>query len=126
MLRLTTSDLRPMTSPPDLTFPDFLRVDIRVGRVLTAAPNPKALKPAYVLTIDFGDDLGVKTSSAQLTVHYTPEELVGRLVVAVVNFPPKRVAGIKSEVLVLGVPDRDGAVVLLAPTHDVPLGGRMY
>lgn len=115
-----------MTQDSALTPEDFDRVDIRVGRVLTAAPNPKALKPAYVLTIDFGETLGVKTSSAQLTVHYTPEELVGRLVVAVVNFPPKRVAGIKSEVLVLGVPDRDGAVVLLAPTHQVPLGGRLF
>jgi tRNA-binding protein len=109
-----------------LTPQDFHRVDIRVGRILAAAPNPKALKPAYVLTVDFGKDLGVKTSSAQLTVHYTPEQLIGRLVVAVVNFPPKRVAGVKSEVLVLGVPDADGAVVLLEPTHDVPLGGRMF
>lgn len=115
-----------MTSTPDLTFPDFMRVDIRVGRILTAAPNPKALKPAYVLTIDFGAELGVKTSSAQLTVHYTPEQLVRRLVVAAVNFPPKRVAGVKSEVLVLGVPDGDGAVVLLEPTEDVPLGGRLF
>lgn len=112
--------------PELLSFPDFLAVDIRVGRILTAVPNPKALKPAYVLTVDFGAELGVKTSSAQLTVHYTPEQLVGRLVVAVVNFEPKRVAGVKSEVLVLGVPDRDGAVVLLVPTTDVPLGGRMF
>jgi len=109
-----------------LTPEDFDRVDIRVGRILTAEPNPKALKPAYVLTVDFGAELGVKTSSAQLTVHYTPEQLVGRLVVAVVNFPPKRVAGIKSEVLVLGVPDAEGAVVLLEPTQDVPLGGRLF
>jgi tRNA-binding protein len=111
---------------PALTPTDFLKTDIRVGRVLTAAPNAKAHKPAYVLTLDFGPELGVKTSSAQLTVHYTPEQLVGRLVVAVVNFEPKRVAGIKSEVLVLGVPDADGAVVLLEPTHEVPLGGRMF
>ena len=89
-------------------------------------PNPQALKPAYVLTIDFGEALGVKTSSAQLTVHYRPEHLVGQLVVAVVNFPPKRVAGVKSEVLVLGVPDADGAVVLLEPTTGVPLGGRLF
>lgn len=115
-----------MTQDTALTIEDFDRVDIRVGRILTAAPNPKALKPAYVLTIDFGAEFGVKTSSAQLTVHYTPEQLVGRLVVAVVNFPPKRVAGVKSEVLVLGVPDRDGAVVLLEPTEDVPLGGRLF
>ncbi|MBK6493549.1 MAG: tRNA-binding protein [Gemmatimonadetes bacterium] len=109
-----------------LSFDDFLAVDIRVGRILTAALNAKALKPAYVLTIDFGAELGIKSSSAQLTVHYTPEQLVGRLVVAVVNFAPKRIAGVKSEVLVLGVPDAEGAVVLLEPTHGVPLGGRMF
>ena len=109
-----------------LSFDDFLAVDIRVGRILTAALNAKALKPSYVLTIDFGAELGIKSSSAQLTVHYTPEQLVGRLVVAVVNFAPKRIAGVKSEVLVLGVPDADGAVVLLEPTHGVPLGGRMF
>jgi tRNA-binding protein len=118
-----------MTNPSHdspLTTHDFDRVDIRVGRVLTAAPNPKARKPAYVLTVDFGPALGIKTSSAQLTVHYTAEELVGRLVVAVVNFEPKRIAGVKSEVLVLGVPNADGAVVLLHPSHDVPLGGRLF
>ena len=109
-----------------ITFDDFQRVDIRVGRVQNATPNPKALKPAYILTVDFGPDLGIKTSSAQLTVHYTPEELIGRQVIAVVNFEPKRIAGVKSEVLVLGLPDEDGAVVLLQPTHDVPLGGRLY
>jgi tRNA-binding protein len=115
-----------MTPDSPLTFAEFDRVDIRVGRILTAEPNPKALKPAYILTVDFGEPLGVKTSSAQLTVHYTPDQLVGRLVIAVVNFPPKRVAGVKSDVLVLGVPDADGAVVLLAPTTDVPLGGRLF
>ncbi len=104
----------------------FEAVDIRVGRVTACEPNPKAHKPAYVLTIDFGPDVGLKTSSAQLTVHYTAEALVGRQVVAVVNFEPKRIAGVKSEVLVLGVPDEDGAVVLLQPTHDAPLGGRMF
>ncbi len=109
-----------------LTTHDFDRVDIRVGRVLTAALNPKAHKPSYVLTVDFGAELGIKTSSAQLTVYYTAEELVGRQVVAVVNFEPKRVAGVKSEVLVLGVPDADGAVVLLQPTTEVPLGGRLF
>lgn len=111
---------------PVITWQDFERIDIRVGRILTAEPNAKAHKPAYVLTLDFGPELGLKTSSAQLTVHYTPEQLMGRLVVAVVNFPPKRVAGVKSEVLVLGVPDADGAVVLLEPTQEVPLGGRMF
>jgi tRNA-binding protein len=114
-----------MTTPP-LTLDQFHAVDIRVGRILTAEPNPKAIKPAYVLTVDFGPELGIKSSSAQLTVHYTPEQLVGMQVVAVVNFEPKRVAGVKSEVLVLGVPDDNGAVVLLRPAHDVPLGGRMF
>lgn len=109
-----------------LSWDDFERVDIRVGRILTAAPNPKAQKPAYVLTVDFGSDLGVKTSSAQLTVHYEPEQLVGMQVVAAVNFEPKRIAGVKSEVLVLGLPDEQGAVVLLTPTREVPLGGRLY
>jgi tRNA-binding protein len=109
-----------------ISWDQFAAVDIRVGRVLTAEPNPKAHKPAVILTIDFGAELGVKTSSAQLTVHYTPEQLVGRQVIAVVNFEPKRVAGVKSEVLVLGLPDEDGAVVLLQPTEDVPLGGRMF
>ncbi len=109
-----------------ISWEDFARVEIRVGRILTAELNPKAHKPAYVLTLDFGSELGIKTSSAQLTVHYTPEQLVGRLVVAVVNFAPKRVAGVKSEVLVLGVSDADGAVVLLEPTQEVPLGGRLF
>lgn len=109
-----------------ITWDDFHRVDIRVGRILTAALNPEAKKPAYVMTVDFGAEFGVKTSSAQLTVHYTPEELVGRQVIAVMNFEPKRIAGVKSEVLLLGVPDAQGAVVLLAPTNEVPLGGRMF
>ena len=109
-----------------IAYDQFAAVDIRVGRILTAAPNTKAQKPAYILTIDFGPGLGVKTSSAQLTVHYTADQLVGRQVIAVVNFEPKRVAGVKSEVLVLGLPDEDGAVVLLQPTQDVPLGGRLY
>lgn len=110
----------------EITWEQFSAVDIRVGVVRTAEPNPKAQKPAYVLTVDFGAELGVKTSSAQLTVHYTAEELIGRQVIAVVNFPPKRVAGVKSEVLVLGLPDEHGAVVLLGPTKEVPVGGRLY
>ncbi|MEO5800573.1 MAG: tRNA-binding protein [Gemmatimonadales bacterium] len=114
-----------MTNPP-LTFESFLAVDIRVGRILSAKFNPKAIKPAYHLVLDFGPELGQKESSAQLTVHYTAEELVGREVVAVVNFEPKRIAGVKSEVLVLGVPDAEGAVVLLQPTTAVPLGGRLF
>lgn len=109
-----------------ITFDDFLRVDIRVGRIAAARFNPTAIKPAFHLEVDFGPEIGVKHSSAQLTVHYTAESLVGRLVVAVINFAPKRIAGVKSEVLVLGLPDPDGAVVLLRPDQDVPLGGRMF
>jgi tRNA-binding protein len=104
---------------------DFERVDMRVGRVLEAEPFPEARKPAYKLRIDFGP-LGIRRSSAQLTVHYGPEELRGRLVIAVLNFPPRQIGPVRSEVLVLGVPDPDGAVVLLEPSVDVPLGGRVF
>jgi len=104
---------------------DFERVDMRVGRVLEAEPFPEARKPAYKLRIDFGP-LGVRRSSAQLTVHYRPEELLGRLVIAVLNFPARQIGPVRSEVLVLGVPDPDGAVVLLEPSLDVPLGGRVF
>ena len=104
---------------------DFERVDMRVGRVLEAEPFPEARKPAYKLRIDFGP-LGIRRSSAQLTVHYRPDELRGRLVIAVVNFPPRQIGPVRSEVLVLGVPDPDGAVVLLEPRFDVPLGGRVF
>lgn len=104
---------------------DFERVDMRVGRVLTAEPFPEARKPAYKLRIDFGP-LGVRRSSAQLTAHYRPEELCGKLVIAVLNFPPRQIGPVRSEVLVLGVPDPDGAVVLLEPSVDVPLGGRVF
>ena len=104
---------------------DFDRVDMRVGRVLDAEPFPEARKPAYKLRIDFGP-LGIRRSSAQLTVHYRPEELLGRLVIAVLNFPPRQIGPVRSEVLVLGVPDPDGAVVLLEPSVDVPLGGRVF
>ena len=113
-----------MTEP--ISFEDFLRVDIRVGRITAARFNPTAIKPAFHLEVDFGAEIGIKHSSAQLTVHYTVASLIGRLVVAVINFPPKRIASVKSDVLVLGVPDPDGAVVLLLPDHDVPLGGRMF
>ena len=105
---------------------DFLKVDIRVGRIARAEDFPKARGPAYKLWIDFGPELGEKKTSAQLTRHYTLDALVGRQVVAVVNFPPKQVADFMSEVLVLGVPDEAGEVVLLQPAHDAPLGGRMY
>lgn len=104
---------------------DFERVDMRVGRVLEAEAFPQARKPAYKLRIDFGP-LGVRRASAQLTVHYRAEDLVGQLVVAVTNFPPRQIGPVRSEVLVLGVPDADGAVVLLGPTKDVPLGGRVF
>src|SRR3982074_2806327 len=104
---------------------DFERVDMRVGRVLMAEPFPEARKPAYKLRIDFGP-LGIRRCSAQLTVHYRPEELRGRLVVAVVNFPARQIGPVRSEVLVLGVPDPAGAVVLLEPSVEVPLGGRVF
>ena len=104
---------------------DFERVDMRVGRVLEAELFPEARKPAYKLRIDFGP-LGIRRTSAQLTVHYRPEELRGRLVIAVLNFPPRQIGPVRSEVLVLGVPDPEGAVVLLEPSVDVPLGGRVF
>nr|WP_205911822.1 tRNA-binding protein [Rhodobacter sp. SGA-6-6] len=103
-----------------------MKVDIRVGRIVRAEPFPEARKPAYRLWVDFGGDLGVKRSSAQITRHYTPEGLIGRQVMAVVNFPPRQIGPVMSEVLVLGVPDEAGEVVLLGPGHEVPLGGRMF
>ena len=107
-------------------FDDFMRVDIRVGEVVRAEPFPEARKPAIKLWIDFGPGIGERKTSAQLTVHYTPEALVGRRVVGVVNFPPRQIGKFMSEVLVLGVPDENGAVVLLTPDREVPLGGRMF
>lgn len=109
-----------------ITYDDFARVDIRVGVITRAEPFPEARKPAFRLWVDFGGELGEKKSSAQITRHYTLEGLVGRQVLAVVNFPPRQIGPVKSEVLVLGVPDEDGEVVLLTPGHDVPLGGRMF
>lgn len=111
---------------PEISWDDFERVDVRVGRVVEAEPFPEARKPAIKLLVDFGEAIGEKKTSARLTAHYDPEGLVGRQVVAVVNFPPKRIAGFKSEVLVLGVPDKSGEVVLLAPEREVPLGGKMF
>ena len=108
------------------TFADFERIDIRVGRIVRAEAFPEARKPAYKLTIDFGPDVGVKQSSAQLTRVYAAEALPGRLVLAVVNFPPRQIGPFRSEVLTLGVPDAEGAVVLIAPERDVPLGGRLF
>ncbi len=112
--------------PREISWEDFEKVYVRVGRVVEAEPFPEARKPSIKLAVDFGPEVGVKRTSAQLTVYYEPEELLGRQVVAVVNLPPKRIAGFKSEVLVLGVPDEDGAVVLLAPDREVPPGGRTF
>src|SRR3954463_14692699 len=106
-----------------ITFADFERVDIRVGRIVRAEPFPEARKPAYKLTIDFGPALGTRRSSAQLTQRYLREELEGRLVVAIVDSPPRQIGPFMSEVLILGVPDDTGAVILLSPDRDVPLGG---
>lgn len=111
---------------PEISWEDFEKVDIRVGEVTGAEPFPEARKPAIKLTVDFGPEVGEKRTSAQLTERYDPEALVGRQVVAVVNFPPKRIAGFKSEVLVLGVPGPSGEVVLLSPDFEVPPGGRMF
>ena len=113
-----------LNGEPMITFDDFLKVEIHTGTVLSARLNEKARKPAYVLEVDFGDALGVKTTSAQLTDRYTPDDLPGKQVVAVTNFPPLRVAGVKSEVLVLGAVD-DGGVTLLAPDSPVANGLRV-
>lgn len=109
-----------------ISYDDFARVDIRVGRITRAEPFPEARKPAYRLWLDFGPEIGEKRSSAQITRHYALEELVGRQVLAVVNFPPRQIGPVKSEVLVLGLPDAEGEVVLIGPGHEVPLGGRMF
>jgi tRNA-binding protein len=115
----------PAESAP-LSYAEFQRVDVRVGRVVLVEDFPAARKPAYRLQIDFGPDIGVKKSSAQATTHYSREQLLHRLVVAVVNVPPKQIGPYMSEVLTLGVPDGDGEVVLLVPEQDVPVGGRMF
>lgn len=109
-----------------ISFDDFLAVEIRVGTITDAQEFPQARKPAYKLTIDFGPEIGVKKSSAQITKHYTPETLIGRQVLAVVNFPPRQIGPMKSEVLTLGLSDENGDVVLIAPERSVPDGGRMH
>ena len=110
----------------NLTFDEFLKVDIRVGRVVNAEPYPEARKPAFKVWVDFGPEIGELKTSAQITVHYTPNGLIGKLVAGVVNFPNKQIGKFQSQFLLLGFPDADGAVVLIQPTHDTPLGGRLH
>lgn len=109
-----------------ITYEDFAKLDIRVGRITRAEPFPEARKPAIKLWIDFGPELGEKKSSAQITAHYTPDTLIGRQVLAVVNFPPRQIGPVKSEVLVLGLNDATGQIVLIGPDQPVPLGGKLH
>ena len=118
--------MTPSQRAPQITFDDFMKVDIRVGTIVSAEPFPQARKPAFKLTIDFGAEIGVKKSSAQITVHYSCEALVGRRIAAVVNFPPRQIGPFMSEVLTLGFPDASGEVVLIGPSVDVPNGGRLF
>ncbi|KPA20922.1 MULTISPECIES: tRNA-binding protein [unclassified Shimia] len=110
----------------EIDFDAFLKVDIRVGTVTRAEPYPEARKPAIKLWVDFGGDIGERKSSAQITKHYEPEQLIGKQVMAVVNFPPRQIGKFMSEILVLGLPDADGEIVLIGPDKDVPAGGRMH
>jgi tRNA-binding protein len=109
-----------------IEFDDFMKIDIRVGVIERAEPFPEARKPAYKLWVDFGEGLGVKKSSAQITKHYSSKDLIGKQVMAVVNFPPRQIGPVMSEILVLGIPDDEGEVVLLRPDKNVPIGGRMF
>lgn len=109
-----------------ITFDDFLKVDVRVGTIVGVEEFPEARRPAYKLRVDLGAELGVRKSSAQITVHYAPDELIGRQIMAVVNFPARQIGKFMSEILVLGVPDEHGEVVLLQPSTEVPNGGRLY
>ncbi len=110
----------------EISFDDFMKVDIRVGEVIRAEPYPEARKPAIKMWIDFGDEIGERKTSAQITAHYDPATLVGKQVMAVVNFPPRQIGKFMSEVLVLGLPDKNGEIVLIGPDGKVPLGGRMH
>ncbi|CUH89325.1 Methionine--tRNA ligase [Phaeobacter sp. CECT 5382] len=110
----------------EISFDDFMKVDVRVGEVVRAEPYPEARKPAIKMWIDFGDEIGEKKTSAQVTAHYTPETLIGKQVMAVVNFPPRQIGKFMSEVLVLGLPDESGEIRLIGPDGPVPLGGRMH
>lgn len=119
------ADAGPGTTGP-ITYDDFQKVDIRAGTIVKAEPFPEARRPAVKLWVDFGDPIGIRKSSAQITAYYQPETLIGRQVVAVVNFPPRQIGKFMSEILVLGVPSADGEVVLLTPDQKVPDGGRLY
>ena len=109
-----------------IDYSDFEKVDIRVGKIIAVDDFPEARKPAYKLTIDFGEEIGIKKSSAQIITHYSKEKLVGKEVLGVINFPPKQIGPFMSECLTLGLPDGEGSVILIAPTEDVPIGGKLF